>query len=223
MDVGTAPGRSACVARIRADIRRLAPADTASVRAVRRVWSRQLEAERGTAVLGVVRALGASASWIDRVLAFELLAAHRRAFALLNDVRITYLSKDLADWGSVDLFGVTIAGPAWRERLLSGDRVHAWARSSNRWRRRLALVATVPLNSRARGGAGDSRRTLAVCRMLVADRDDMVEKALSWALRELSKRDARAVRAFVDRYDENLPARVKREVRNKLRTGRKNP
>jgi 3-methyladenine DNA glycosylase AlkD len=187
------------------------------------VWSRQLEAERGTAVLGVVRALGASASWIDRVLAFELLAAHRRAFALLNDVRITYLSKDLADWGSVDLFGVTIAGPAWRERLLSGDRVHAWARSSNRWRRRLALVATVPLNSRARGGAGDSRRTLAVCRMLVADRDDMVEKALSWALRELSKRDARAVRAFVDRYDENLPARVKREVRNKLRTGRKNP
>ncbi|HUS10646.1 MAG TPA: DNA alkylation repair protein, partial [Pyrinomonadaceae bacterium] len=65
-----------------------------------------------------------------------------------------------------------------------------WARSKNRWLRRTALVSTVPLNNKARGGRGDSERTLMICEMLLDDRDDMVIKALSWALRELSKRDA---------------------------------
>ena len=59
--------------------------------------------------------------------------------------------------------------------------------------------------------------------MLVADHDDMVVKALSWALRELIKRDPEAVTQFLNEYDESLAARVKREARNKLRTGLKNP
>jgi hypothetical protein len=46
-------------------------------------------------------------------------------------------------------------------------------------------VSTVALNVRSRGGSGDVPRTLAVCRFLVADPDDMAVKALSWALREL--------------------------------------
>ena len=69
---------------------------------------------------------------------------------------------------------------------------------SDRWWRRAALVSTVPLNLRAAGGTGDTSRTLAICEQLAADRDDMVVKALSWALRELSVRwDPDAVRAFL--------------------------
>ncbi len=81
----------------------------------------------------------------------------------------------------------------------------------------------MPLNNKARGGAGDTARTLAVCKLLVADRDDIVSKALSWALRELAKRDAAAARTFLDEYEDSLAARVVREVRNKLATGLKNP
>ena len=62
-----------------------------------------------------------------------------------------------------------------------------------------------------------------VCEMLVADRDDMVVKALSWALRELSKRDSDSVRSFLGKYKNVLAARVVREVNNKLKTGLKNP
>ena len=47
------------------------------------------------------------------------------------------------------------------------------------------MVCTVCLNRKSLGGYGDPDRTLAVCRLLVGDRDDMVVKALSWALREL--------------------------------------
>ena len=56
------------------------------------------------------------------------------------------------------------------------------------------MVSTVSLNNNARGGKGDTTRTLNICKMLVADRDDMVVKALSWALRELAKRDPEPVK-----------------------------
>jgi 3-methyladenine DNA glycosylase AlkD len=62
-----------------------------------------------------------------------------------------------------------------------------------------------------------------VCRLLVADHEDMVVKALSWALRELVVHDPQAVGAFLEEHEGVLAARVKREVRNKLMTGLKNP
>ena len=62
-----------------------------------------------------------------------------------------------------------------------------------------------------------------ICEALAADRDDMVAKGLSWALRDLSKRDRAAVEIFLKIHESVLPARVKREVRNKLTTGLKNP
>ena len=76
---------------------------------------------------------------------------------------------------------------------------------------------------RSHGGYGDTARTLAICRLLVEDYEDMVVKALSWALRALVPHDPAAVEAFLQGYDKVLAARVKREVRNKLRTGLKNP
>jgi 3-methyladenine DNA glycosylase AlkD len=51
----------------------------------------------------------------------------------------------------------------------------------------------------------------------------MVVKAMSWALRELSKRDPKTVGRFLDEHEGVLAARVVREVRNKLSTGLKNP
>ncbi len=81
----------------------------------------------------------------------------------------------------------------------------------------------MPLNVRSRGGRGDVPRTLAVCRLLLDDRDDMVVKAMSWALRELVVHDPDAVRAFLSETEGRLAARAGREVRNKLTTGLKNP
>ena len=51
----------------------------------------------------------------------------------------------------------------------------------------------------------------------------MVAKGMSWALRDLIAHDRAAVERFLRKHDHHLPALVKREVRNKLTTGRKNP
>ena len=81
----------------------------------------------------------------------------------------------------------------------------------------------MPLNVRSQGGRGDVARTLSVCALLLDDRDDMVTKAMSWALRDLVVHDPSAVAACVADHDDQLASRVKREVRNKLTTGLKNP
>ena len=195
------------------------------MRSVRRRYSSLLKHQPAPVVLEFALALSDGARWEERLIACEIIAAHPAAPAALNERLITRMAKGLCDWGTVDLFGVTILGPAWREGRVSDAAIHKLARSPDRWHRRLAVVATVPLNSRARGAqpGGDARRTLAVCRLLLTDRDDMVVKALSWALRELAKRNAAAIEDFVVKHDARLAPRVRREVSNKLRTGLKTP
>jgi 3-methyladenine DNA glycosylase AlkD len=133
------------------------------------------------------------------------------------------LGEGMDSWWSVDSFARTLSGPAWLRGQVADGRILRWARSEDRWWRRAALVSTVALNMRSHGGTGDVERTLAVCRRLVADYDDMVVKAMSWALRQLVVHDPDAVQQFLEEHEAVLAARVKREVRNKLTTGLKNP
>ena len=196
--------------------------DAPSLHQVRRGWSEHFEDCSGASVVAIAKRLVPIGLW-ERILAYEILAHHDGALGMLTEKDVAVLGRGMASWGEVDCFACYVAGPAWRQGRISGRVIHSWTRSSNRWWRRAALVSTVALNSRARGGQGDVVRTLGVCRQLIGDRDDMVVKALSWALRELSKRDQRAVKSFLCQHSDTLAARVKREATNKLQTGLKNP
>jgi 3-methyladenine DNA glycosylase AlkD len=209
------------VTAIREDLRTQPSSHTGGVRTVRRRHSKALIEASPQTVLAVADAFLIGSSAAERLLGAELLVARLDAVRRLSGARVERWAEGLASWGSIDMYGVTVAGVAWREGRVSDSQVMRWARSSDRWRRRLALVATVPLNSRARGGSGDAVRTLRVCADLVADRDDMVVKALSWALRELSKTDPESVARFVRKEGSRLASRVLREVTSKLETGRK--
>jgi len=208
-------------ADIDADLRSLPAKDTASVRAARCAWSRALDQAPGRFVLAVAMTL--CRRYGHRFVPYELIACHPGAYRLLTLSRLEALAHGLDSWHAVDTFARTLSGPAWRDGILSDNVVLQWARSPDRWWRRAALVSTVALNMRSQGGQGDVRRTLRVCRLRVNDHDDMVEKALSWALRELIVHDQRAVEAFLKANEARLGSRVKREVRHKIRTGLKTP
>jgi 3-methyladenine DNA glycosylase AlkD len=158
----------------------------------------------------------------SRMAAYPLLCSHPAAFKCVRWRVLEEMGNQMDSWGTVDAFAL-LAGTAWREGQISDARVKRWTSSQNRWWRRAALVCTVLLNRRSVGGYGDTARTIAICGLLVSDRDDMVVKGLSWALRELIATDRVAVERFVRRHEDVLAARVKREVRNKLTTGLKNP
>jgi 3-methyladenine DNA glycosylase AlkD len=215
-------GDGLSAAEIRAALRRAAPRTVPEWRRLRRVWSAQLNTRPPRDVIRLACDLIDDEPW-GRLTAYELVAFHPGGIAALSPTVIRRLAHGLDDWAGVDTFACYVAGPAWREGRLPTRQVQAWLRSKDRWQRRAAVVSTVALNVRARGGRGDVARTLAVCRQVVDDRDDMVVKGLSWALRSLVEWDRAAVSAFLARHKDTLAGRVKREVTSKLRTGRKNP
>ena len=208
-------------ARLDAELRTLPVRNTPSMRAVCRRLFRELAPARPAFILALARELlqGYDRRWI----AYELIASHPGAFQRLGQAELEELGRGIDSWWTVDSFARTLSGPAWLNGQAPDALIHQWAGSEDRWWRRAALVSTVALNVRSLGGRGDIPRTLAVCRLLVDDHDDMVAKAMSWALRHLVVHDPDAVRRFLGEHEAALAARVKREVRAKLATGLKNP
>lgn len=204
----------ATAARISAEIDALPTRSTEPVRAVRTAWTRALAAQTGPAVLAVARALHPSHRWP----AEELIRHHRGAFARFADDLAVEFAEGLDSWWTVDAYGTTLAGPAWAAAQIPDARIWAWARSPDRWLRRLSLVCTIGLNRKAA-----DPRTLELCAHHAEDRDDMVVKAVSWALRFMSQRDPEPVRGFLASDGERLAPRVRREVGHKLETGLKAP
>lgn len=194
---------------------------TEAIRNVRRGFSHLLAEAPARLVVTLAVQLVRHAA-VPRFVAYELILYHRQALPSLKAKSLAELGAGNDSWEGVDAFACYLAGPAWREGQVSDELIRRWASSGDRWWRRTAVVSTVALNNKARGGDGDTGRTLMICKMLVADRDDMVVKALSWALRELSKRDPKSVRTFLREHD-GLAPRVVREVNSKLKTGLKNP
>jgi 3-methyladenine DNA glycosylase AlkD len=193
------------------------------MRAVRRTWSQALKSASAEEVLAIAKAVEAAAAQPGKWVGYELIRFHPAAFAAIAEADIADFASRLTSWYAVDAFGTILAGPLWASGRLRDGLVEDWSKSEDRWLRRSALVATVGLNARASGGKGDAARTFAICRRLASDRDDMVEKAMSWALRFLSQRDRPSVEGFMAEMDGKLAARAVREVRNKLTTGLKNP
>jgi len=154
--------------------------------------------------------------------AFGLLNKKYRVIEKLTLQDILVLGTYMDNWASTDSYGTRVSGPAWRLGCIGDATGREWARSTDRWWRRIALVSTVALNLKSQKGEGDVKRTLMICEMLVPDRDDMVIKALSWALRELAKRYPAETASFLERHRDRLAGRVVREVTRKLLTGRKN-
>jgi 3-methyladenine DNA glycosylase AlkD len=74
------------------------------------------------------------------------------------------------------------------------------ARSSLLWERRIAIVATYAF---IRNGQYDP--TITIARTLLRDTHDLIHKAVGWMLREVGKRDASALIAFLDRHAAVMP------------------
>ena len=194
--------------------------DVRTLRGIRQQISRRLIRASPRQVLSIA---GELIEHGPRWVGYELINKHRPTLVSLDLAQVERLGAGNSSWGQVDAFGTLIAGPVWLIGQIDDHAVLAWAERPDRWWRRTALVATTVLNTRSRGGAGDTRRTLAIVERLVRDRDDMVVKAVSWALRSLAPWDPQAVSRVLSEHDAVLAARVKRDVRNKLATGLKKP
>lgn len=153
---------------------------------------------------------------------YELIGFDKVILAEITKEDLKQLNYELDNWASVDAFSVYLYGRAWKLGTLADADLVKMAKSEDFWQRRIAVVSTIPLNRKVKGQQADVRRTLMICDLVISDYADMVVKALSWALRELSKQEPEVVREYIEKHREALHKRVLREVTNKLVFGTKN-
>ena len=108
---------------------------------------------------------------------------------------------------------------AGQKRLVSDpgrlDQVETWLDHPNMWTRRAALVGTLPwakMNNPKPDDLAQRERVLDWAARLVDDRDWFIQKAIAWWLRDLSKRDAPRVRAFLADHGARMKAFARKEA-----------
>jgi 3-methyladenine DNA glycosylase AlkD len=191
--------------------------NTAAVRAIRKEFSHRLATLIPERVVQLALHLLKENSDLLRFFSYEIVSRHKLAMESLSTDDLLSLGRGLNSWSSVDCFALYLSGPMWVRGGVSDKTITAWARSEDRWWRRTALVSTVVLSRY--GSRDDLIRVKRICTLLAADRDDMVVKALSWALRELAKKHPEDANCFLATHQRILAARVTREVFNSLGRG----
>ena len=104
----------------------------------------------------------------------------------------------IRSWDGVDDSAPYIAGPY----LLNRDKklLYHLARAPRLWDRRIAMVATWWFIRQ-----GETRDALNIARILLSDEEDLIHKAVGWMLREVGKRDLRALERFLKAHHKAMP------------------
>ncbi|MDA0986633.1 MAG: DNA alkylation repair protein [Bacteroidetes bacterium] len=102
--------------------------------------------------------------------------------------------KYINNWDLVDLSAHKIVGCYLFEKdksILTG-----LANSKNLWDRRISIISTLYSISK-----GSFEQTLKIADLLIADKQDLIHKAVGWMLREIGKRDMKVLEKFLkNRY-----------------------
>lgn len=112
--------------------------------------------------------------------------------------------KYINNWDLVDLSAPNIAG---HFLYYFGNRYPAYkilltnlANSSNLWERRIAIISTFYFIKNHRFD-----ETLALAKLLLKDKHDLIHKAVGWMLREIGKRDIKVLETFLNKNYKNMP------------------
>ncbi len=90
------------------------------------------------------------------------------------------------------------------------------ARSKSLWERRISILATFAFLR-----CGRFAQTQCIARILLADREDLIHKAVGWMLRELGKRDQAVGGAFLDKHAASMPRTMLRYAIERLPQARR--
>ncbi|RPJ83449.1 MAG: DNA alkylation repair protein [Acidobacteria bacterium] len=193
---------------------------TPNLRKIVRTW---LGAHRQTPwpeILGLIEILWCGPSQEERGLALLLLESNSRRIPELQWDHFNRWRLMSDNWGITDGLGCIAFGPWIKADMPSRlERLMFLIHEADIWSRRLALVATVPLNRDEASAIPDL--TLQLVDKVKHERDPMITKAVSWVLRELTKTHKPRVIDYLEKNRRLLAPLAVRETENKLRTGLK--
>jgi 3-methyladenine DNA glycosylase AlkD len=152
--------------------------------------------------LGVARSLLRSKIHEDRLLALLILVRQFQKGGQTTRQRVysNYLANTryINNWDLVDCSARDIVGGYLADRDRSP--LDELARSASLWERRIGIIATAHF---IRSDEFDD--TLRIAETLMADREDLIHKAVGWMLREVGKRDQKTLESFLQRHHRTMP------------------
>jgi 3-methyladenine DNA glycosylase AlkD len=120
---------------------------------------------------------------------------------LLGTARRWIRTGHLANWAAIDALCAEITAPLVGRHPDLAQRVVTWSRARDRWIRRAAAVTFVP---HARHGA-HLDHAYAVADRLMREREDLVQKACGWLLKEAGTTDVERLVGYLKRHGSALP------------------
>jgi len=109
-------------------------------------------------------------------------------------------ARRINNWDLVDVTAPRIVGD-WllahpRERVV----LYRLAKSENLWEHRIAVISTLAFIVK-----GEFDDTFRLCELFLDHEHDLMHKACGWMLREVGKRDQKALCAFLDAHARKMP------------------
>jgi len=191
------------------------------LREIARAWQRVHKQVAREDVMALVEMLWDGGSREERMLVIYLLGRYKRWIPGLSWAHFERWRRGLDNWEVSDGLAQWVLSP-WLLADPDGRLGHLrdLIAADDVWNRRLALVATVPIN-RGHTGFTIPDLTLQLVDRVKEEKDPMITKAVSWALREMIKTHRDRVAAYLEDNRDVLATHAVREVSNKLRTGLK--
>lgn len=133
----------------------------------------------------------------------EVVARYRRDFTprLLPRWKRWLARNYSANWATTDAICGVLIGPLLVRHPALAERMRAWARDRNMWVRRAAAVSLIP--SVRTGAALDVCYHVAA--QLHSDREDLIQKAVGWMLREAGKQDPARLERYLRTRGQSIP------------------
>jgi 3-methyladenine DNA glycosylase AlkD len=133
----------------------------------------------------------------------EVLARYRQACTprLLSAWKQWLAKNYSSNWATTDAICGSLIGPLLLVHPALAPQVAAWSRHRNLWVRRASAVSLIPLVRRR----GSLDLAYAVARRLQADREDLIQKAVGWMLREAGKVDPLRLERYLRRSGHTTP------------------
>jgi 3-methyladenine DNA glycosylase AlkD len=152
-------------------------------------------------------------------LGIEVVARYRGEFVprLLPVWRRWLACNHAANWATTDAICCYLIGPLIVRQPELGARLRGWARDRNMWVRRASIVGLIPLLRR--GGAQDL--VYEIARRLHRDREDLIQKAVGWALREAGKTDVERLERYLRANGRSIPRTTVRYAIERFPPGRR--
>jgi len=190
------------------------------LRDIARAWGRAHQQVACDDLVALVGALWNGESREERMLFTYLLEHYKHLVPDLTRAHFERWRQSLDNWEMTDGLGWVLALWLLADPDTRLDYLGELIADEDVWSRRLALVATTPIN-RGHTGFTIPGLTLQLVDRVKEERHPMITKAVSWALREMTKTHPDRVVTYLEENRGVLAARVVREVNNKLRTGLK--